>query len=69
MTKKITQDILETLLKKLLTLLEKVELLLKRMRWKASLFENNMILNSRNELVTKCRHENKFYFANLKDNM
>ena len=27
------------------------------------------LLNSRNELVTKCRHENKFYLANFKDSI
>ena len=27
------------------------------------------LLNSRNELVTKCRHENKFYVVNFKDNI
>ena len=25
------------------------------------------LLNRHNELVTKCRHENKFYLANYKD--
>ena len=27
------------------------------------------LLNSRNELVTKCRHENKYYLANFNDNI
>ena len=26
------------------------------------------LLNLRNELVTKCRHKNKFYLVNFKDN-
>ena len=25
------------------------------------------LLNKRNELITKCRHENKFYLADYKD--
>ena len=28
---------------------------------------NFNLLNSRNELVTKCRHENKFHLSNYKD--
>ena len=31
------------------------------------IFSKLNLLNSRNELVTKCRHENKFYLANFKD--
>ena len=31
------------------------------------IFSTKNLLNKRNELVTKCRHENKFYFANYKD--
>ena len=31
------------------------------------LFSKLNLLNSRSELVTKCRHENKFYLSNYKD--
>ena len=31
------------------------------------IFSKLVLLNSRKELVTKCRHENKFYLANFKD--
>ena len=31
------------------------------------LFSKFNLLNSRRELVTKCRHENKFYLSNCKD--
>ena len=31
------------------------------------IFSTKNPLNKRNELVTKCRHENKFYLANYKD--
>ena len=31
------------------------------------IFSKLNLLNSKNELVTKCRHENKFYLANFKD--
>ena len=31
------------------------------------IFSTKNLLNKRNELVTKCRHENKFYLANYKD--
>ena len=31
------------------------------------IFSKLDLLNSRNELVTKCCHENKFYLANFKD--
>ena len=33
------------------------------------IFSKLNLLNSRNELVTKCRHENKFYLVNFKDNI
>ena len=33
------------------------------------IFPKLNLLNSRNELVMKCRHENKLYLANLKDNI
>ena len=33
------------------------------------IFSKLNLFNSRNELVTKCRHENKFYLANFKDNI
>ena len=33
------------------------------------IFSKLNLLNSRNELVTKCRHENEFYLANFKDNI
>ena len=33
------------------------------------IFSKLNLLNLRNELVTKCRHENKFYLANFKDNI
>ena len=33
------------------------------------IFSKLNLLNSRNELVTKCRHENKFYLANFEDNI
>ena len=32
------------------------------------IFSKLNLLNSRNELVTKCRHENKCYLANFNDN-
>ena len=32
-------------------------------------FSKLNLLNSRNKLVTKCRHENKFYLANFKDSI
>ena len=31
------------------------------------IFSTKNLLNKRNELVTKCRHENKFYLRNYKD--
>ena len=31
------------------------------------IFSTKNLLNKRNEMVTKCRHENKFYLANYKD--
>ena len=31
------------------------------------IFSKNNLLNKLNELVTKCRYENKFYLANDKD--
>ena len=31
------------------------------------IFSTKNLLNKRNELVTKCRHENKFYLANYKN--
>ena len=31
------------------------------------IFSTKNLLNECNELVTKCRHENKFYLANYKD--
>ena len=31
------------------------------------IFSTNNLLKKRNELVIKCRHENKFYLANYKD--
>ena len=31
------------------------------------IFSTKNLLNKRNEPVTKCRHENKFYLANYKD--
>ena len=31
------------------------------------IFSTKNLLNKRNELVTKCRHENKFYPENYKD--
>ena len=31
------------------------------------IFSTKNLLNKRNELVTKCRHENKFYLVNYKD--
>ena len=33
------------------------------------IFSKLNLLNSRNELVTKCRHENKFYLSNFKDSI
>ena len=30
-------------------------------------FSKPNLLNSRSELMTKCRHENKFYLSNYKD--
>ena len=33
------------------------------------IFPNFNLLNSRNELVTKCRHESKFYLVNFNDNI
>ena len=33
------------------------------------IFSKLNLLSSRNELVTKCSHENKFYVANFKDNI
>ena len=33
------------------------------------IFSKLNFLNSRNELVTKCRHENKLYLANFKDSI
>ena len=33
------------------------------------IFSQLNLLKSRNELVTKCRHEKKFYFANFKDSI
>ena len=33
------------------------------------IFSKLNLLNSRNELVTKCRHENKFYLTNFKDHV
>ena len=33
------------------------------------IFSKLSLLNSRNELVTKCRHENEFYLVNFKDNI
>ena len=33
------------------------------------IFSKLNLLNSRNELVTKCRHENKYYLANFNDNI
>ena len=33
------------------------------------IFSNLNLLNSRNELVTKCHNENKFYLANFKDSI
>ena len=33
------------------------------------IFSKLNLLNSRNELVTKCRHENKFCLADFKDNI
>ena len=33
------------------------------------IFSKLNLLNSRNELVTKCRHENRFYLANFKDHV
>ena len=33
------------------------------------IFSKLNLLSSGNELVTKCRHENKFYLANFKDNI
>ena len=33
------------------------------------IFSKLNLLNSRNELVTKCCHENKFYLVNFKDNI
>ena len=33
------------------------------------IFSKLNLLNSTNEFVTKCRHENKFYLVNLKDNI
>ena len=33
------------------------------------IFSMSNLVNSRNKLVTKCRHENKFYLANLKDSI
>ena len=33
------------------------------------IFSNLNLLNSRNELVAKCRHENRFYLANFKDSI
>ena len=33
------------------------------------IFSKLNLLNSRNELVTKCRHESKFYLVNFKDNI
>ena len=32
-----------------------------------TIFSTKNLFNKRNELVTKCRHENKFYLANYKD--
>ena len=31
------------------------------------IFSTKNLLNKDNEMVTKCRHENKFYLANQKD--
>ena len=31
------------------------------------IFHTKNLLNKRNELLTKCRHENNFYLANYKD--
>ena len=31
------------------------------------IFSTKNMLNKRNELVTKCKHENKLYLANYKD--
>ena len=33
------------------------------------IFSKLNLLNSRNELVTKCCHENKFYLADFKDSI
>ena len=33
------------------------------------IFSKLNLHNSRNELLTKCRHENRFYLANFKDNI
>ena len=33
------------------------------------IFSKLNLLHSRNELVTKCRHENKLYLANVKDSI
>ena len=33
------------------------------------IFSKLNLLNSRNKLVTKCRHENKFYLANFKESI
>ena len=33
------------------------------------IFSGLNLLITRNELVTKCRHENKFYFANFRDSI
>ena len=33
------------------------------------IFSKLNLLNSTNDLVTKCRHENRFYLANFKDNI
>ena len=33
------------------------------------IFSTKNLLNKRNELVTKCRHENKFYLVNYKDTL
>ena len=33
------------------------------------IFSKLNLLNSRNELIKKCHHENKFYLANFKDSI
>ena len=53
----IRQNLIIHLQKGMLCLIEKYHII----------FSTNNLLNKRNELVTKCRYENKLYLPNYKD--